>query len=332
MTESQPDETAEAPDQPDEFLVDVDYINQVYAELQKMQVELDVDPVEYGPRRLNEKIALTRSMLSRCEQVFLQVSHKLQLFKREFRLKDTLLKLAVNKLISSDPRVQIGRSARDRDAIAKTLLEDEVSYLNKIESGISEFEQAIIVVKSKRSDLKDTAGRLRDQIRLCRDEIEFLQRSWGSKLPGVPIGAGVAVSQPTDLESLLGEVTAEIDASREDGTWEDPPEFDPFPEPEPEAVLSGISDDDDDDDDIAGSILALMTKPKPTPEPEPEPESKPTLSPNMVEEQDVLKATEDPDEILAYLDGDDDDDEADIMGVADDDDEDLEALFQNFDI
>ena len=56
------------------------YIDGVFDEVSKMQIALDPDPLRFGPRRLNEKVAVTRNLLTRCEQLFNAITHSLQLY------------------------------------------------------------------------------------------------------------------------------------------------------------------------------------------------------------------------------------------------------------
>ena len=60
-------------------------LDAIYGELAAMQVDLDADPLELGPKRLNEKIAHGRAMLSKCERIFLSISQDLHRYKRQHR-------------------------------------------------------------------------------------------------------------------------------------------------------------------------------------------------------------------------------------------------------
>lgn len=181
--------------------VDLDYVDSVYTELSEMQVELDANPIEFGPRRLNDKTAQLRGMLDKCEHVFVTVSHELQKLRRAHRRASTELALETNRLLTEDMEVARGRSITERQAIVKVKLGDLVGFIEVLEAGIEEYDQALIVVKAKRADLKDTSSRIRDQIRLCRDEVEYLGTRWGSKVPGAKSVVG-----REDVSDLLAPV------------------------------------------------------------------------------------------------------------------------------
>ena len=53
------------------WVVDPTHINKIYERLAIMQVELDPDPLAFGPKRLHAKVAETRSMLPVTERMYL---------------------------------------------------------------------------------------------------------------------------------------------------------------------------------------------------------------------------------------------------------------------
>ena len=78
-----------------------------------------------------------------------------------------------------------------------------------------------MVVKSKRYDLKDIQGRLKDQMHLCQEEIGLGSR-WGSRIPDAPeltlppaqVAAGLQ-----HVEDLLKGVDGEIHLQQQSGEW-----------------------------------------------------------------------------------------------------------------
>lgn len=158
--------------------IDRVWIDTHYEELVSLQVELDADPLAFGPKRLNGKIAHARTMLARCERVFLQVSQYLQHFKRDFRMAEIELKVLKDDLFVSDTEVKAGRTHQERDAIASSKLEKEVKRLHYLELAVADLDAVLEVVKAKRADLRDTQARLRDQVKLCQEEIG-LGSKWG---------------------------------------------------------------------------------------------------------------------------------------------------------
>ena len=299
--------TTAPPTTPPAFVIDADYVDRVYHELGAMSVELDDDPLEFGPRRLSEKLAKVRGMLDRCERVFIQVSYDLHRFRRQHRIENTTLELEIRRMMAVDPETRAGRAVKDRVAIAKTKLLTEVSSLDNLESGILEFEGTLVVIKAKRADLKDTSGRLRDQIRLCRDEIEHMSARWGTRRPGAPaLTPGLAPNGVDAVDALLAPAHHAIASAQADGTWVEPDEFVQRPDldVDNDDVLDGfLLDDDADDEDNIGGLLGLAAsvlagddddddddEPEPVADVEPEPVAEPDVEPEPEPVAVVAKA------------------------------------------
>lgn len=206
-----------------------DEADAIYDELRELHVELDADPLVYGPKRLNNKVAETRKMLDLCERIFLDVSQRLHAVRRRLLAANTDLDLAKKDLFASDPETRAGRSVSDREAIASGKLKNEVQEANRLEQVQMSLESVLTVVKAKRTDLKDTQGRLRDQLKLCQEEIGLGNR-WGSRTPDAPdIKPAGAAAEMKDVDDILQGVDGEIHVAQQRGDWEDP---EPMEEPE----------------------------------------------------------------------------------------------------
>ena len=176
-------------------------VDGVFARLDVMEVELDADPLEYGPKRLNGKVASARGLLTGCERHFLQVSHWLQQYKKAHRAATLEFELIMQDMLANDPEVKAGQSVRDRDAIATIKIRSERETLSQMEVTIQDLEAMMQVIKAKRSDLRDVQGRLKDQMKLCQEEIG-LGSKWGSRAaPGTPT-PDLNKTPTMDVESL----------------------------------------------------------------------------------------------------------------------------------
>jgi hypothetical protein len=161
-------------------MIEQEYIDRIYARLTTMDVNLDSDPIEFGPSRLNYKVSLVRGHLSSTEKIFMEVSHNLQKFKRDLLIKQTEYTIEQTQLIANDPHVRSGRSQKEREALAATRLVHIQAKINDHTLSSHDLEDLMRVIKAKRTDLKDLQGRLRDQLKLCQEQIALGQR-WGSK-------------------------------------------------------------------------------------------------------------------------------------------------------
>jgi len=147
-----------------------------------MEVELDENPLEYGPQRLNVKVAEVRRFLAATEKMFMEVSHWIQQYKSTQRAAKVLLDLEVKNLLANDPEVRTGRNLETMQAVAHMKLRPEVEAVSKLDAALEDLDALMAVIKSKRYDLKDIQGRIREQTKLCQEEIGLGGR-WGSKPP-----------------------------------------------------------------------------------------------------------------------------------------------------
>lgn len=191
-------------------IVDETYAQRIFAALSEMEVSLDADPIAHGPKRMNSKIAVCRNHLDRCQQIYLQTSNDLHVLNRALRVAKVEFDLRMQDMLTNDPETRAGRSVRDREAIATMKLRDERESMATIESSISDLDAVMVVVKAKRDDLKDTLGRIRDQLKLCQEEIGLGSR-WGSApahgqaVPPRSAASGVDPSVLATLDAIPGD-------------------------------------------------------------------------------------------------------------------------------
>jgi hypothetical protein len=189
------------PTSSDKFFSQAD-ADRIFNELKDLQVDLDDDPLAFGPKRLNNKVSEVRRMLARCERIFLDMSQKFHFCRRQLKIATLNLELSKKHLLANDPDVRAGRSVADRDAIAAGKLASEIHIVHELEMSEQDLGSVLQVVKAKRTDLKDAEGRLRDQIRICQEEIGLGAR-WGSrasKASDIDLTPGIAT--PADLSSM----------------------------------------------------------------------------------------------------------------------------------
>jgi hypothetical protein len=246
-------------------LVDESRIKSVFADLEKMEVDLDDDPLEFGPKRLIEKVAHVRRMLNQCERIFLQVSHDLHCYKRTSRAAQLDFDLQMQDLLANDPEVRAGRNVRDRDAIGTMKLRSQREKIMSLDVGIQDLEMIMTVVKAKRADLRDLQGRIRDQIKLCQEEIGLGSR-WGSRpVPGMkPVDLDAAPrTDPdalADIQNLIastgGEAVGEVHLADADVD-------EALILKELEASLA--TDEDEDSEEVEPPVAAKVDPPVPAP-------------------------------------------------------------------
>jgi hypothetical protein len=223
---------------------------------------------------MNAKIATCRNHLDRCQQIYLQMSHDLHVLNRAMRTTKVEFDLRMQDMLTNDPETRAGRSVRDREAIATMKLRDERESMATMESSISDLDAVMTVVKAKRDDLKDILGRIRDQLKLCQEEIGLGSR-WGSApapgqvVPSRHSGMGIdptllaeVANLPGDDEVSLSDLDKYVQASlRVQGRSED---FTPSPLVEPEAPPTPVEYLPDPPAEI---IVPDLVDPEPEPAP-----------------------------------------------------------------
>lgn len=209
MTNQNPTTPEPAPDLgPDAPVIDATRIEAFYDSLSKMHVELDGDPLEFGPKRLNAKTAECRTMLSRCERIFLEVSQDLHWYKRRHRMETAIHELKIMELRTNDPDVRSQHHVADREAVANTKLRASKEFINKLHSCIEDLDAVLTVVRTKRADLKDIQGRLKDQLKICQEEISLGAR-WGSKSKAFVARESIPPQTASDeVDALMDSVIA----------------------------------------------------------------------------------------------------------------------------
>lgn len=204
--------------------VDPERIEALYQELASMQVELDADPLALGPKRINAKTAECRALLSRTERIFLEVSQDLYWYKREYRRAQADFDLAVQSMMANDPEVRAGRNITDREAIAHTKLKTDREKISTLRFACEDLEAVLTVVKTKRNDLKDIASRLRDQLKICQEEIALGGR-WGmrgkSRMAPPAEAAPAPVTPLGSVDRMLDEALLEEDSNEDPEDGED---------------------------------------------------------------------------------------------------------------
>jgi len=195
--------------EPELPIVDAARVTGVYEELKRMQIKLDSNPIEFGPRRMNANIAKVRSQLDRVEQIFLQVSQDLHVYKREFNETRALYELEKNNLLFNDLDVRSERSQKEREGKADTKLRTYLDKMRTLELRVYDLEQLMVVIKAKRTDLKDKQGRMRDQMKLIDHDLSMGAR-WGSKAPPATVDGGA------DIDSMLSQLDSSSGYSDDD--------------------------------------------------------------------------------------------------------------------
>lgn len=186
--------------------VDFDFISQAFDVLRDMAVELDDDPILHDGGRLRYKIAQARNHLTECTDLLLRVSKEIHRIKKRLNQHDALLQIQINYLLTNDPEVMKQPNQTCKMAAARLKVIEMHTDVSLLEQALQEWEVLEKSAKGKRSDLRDLQRRLKDQMRLCQDEISsggrWLKRPPGTKLPRLES------SKPGKVDSMERILTA----------------------------------------------------------------------------------------------------------------------------
>lgn len=209
-----------------------------YTDLATMQMELDADPLELGPKRLNQKISECRGFLTRCERIFLSLSQDLHRYKKALRAAKADMHLAKMDLFANDPEVRMGRNVADREAIASNRLRPQAEEIDRLTACVEDLSAVVVVVKAKRADLKDAQGRLKDQLKVCQEEISLGGR-WGRSFPSTrKLHESALDPAQAEVNDLFATVLKSKDRA--------PPEAKELPPTEEDIPIPGEPDADDE--------------------------------------------------------------------------------------
>jgi hypothetical protein len=193
-------------------LVAVEVVDQVYEQLRDMGIDLDEDPLSHGPKRIQQKIAQVRNMMTVVQRYYQVIAQKDHILKRALNASEALLKIGTMELFAHDPEVKQCRSVKDREALAHTKLSKEVREKIRYSAAVFETETLLQALKVKERDLKDTATQLGRQMRLCQDEIG-LGRRWGKdEIKGdIPDIEGEEYIVALDVDEVSAELIEDIE-------------------------------------------------------------------------------------------------------------------------
>lgn len=199
-------------------LIDREYLDTLSKRMISVRVDLDPDPLNQGPTVLNEKIAETANQLTKVRNIQAKLEHNLLLVKRQERVVGKMLELKINDLIVNDPMIKPLKSQKDRDAAARLALQDAVDNHSRYLDAIFEVESVMEVAKLKTSELRDVSRSLKDQMRMCQEEIKLGGR-WG-KTPTKAVKKAVVAED--NVEDFLTSMLTPDSVSSDDTV--DPPD------------------------------------------------------------------------------------------------------------
>jgi len=163
-------------------------IDEVFARLEDMRIDLDEDPLSMGPAWLNNKVGLCRNYTNEaqkyqreCQRYIRQVSAQLRVAQAEYDLNR-------NDLLANDEDIIAMRnlSRVDREAAADYRLREDQAAINLLDNQLQDAKAVLLVIDDKCRELREVMSAIRLQRDLIKAEIET-GNQWGDDISDKPV-------------------------------------------------------------------------------------------------------------------------------------------------
>lgn len=176
-------------------------IQKIFDRLEEIDISLDPNPIERGPKYLNNMVAEVRNKANevrRFQRLVLQEKRQLeQILNR----KETEYNLKFDDLMATNDQVQKRSSKSDREAMANSMLKDLREEIMDLESELEDAKLVEETIDSKLSELRDLNRDIRLQKKLIQEEIE-IGSAWGDNTSK---GDNQIEVEDSEIGDLLGD-------------------------------------------------------------------------------------------------------------------------------
>lgn len=275
-------------------------IEEIYAQIGKLTVELPADAWTVGPRHISELITLTRGYLNTISFILQELLQERQRIDRDRHAAQAAFDVESDQLLAEDHRVRNYPNIEDRKSTINVLLRDRVREIRELDAQLLNLGYVEKAVRHRYTELKGTMSDIKAQKGLIRDALDTgafygdeSNKSRGHLL-GAPPASENAFSDEeltkgmSELNSMLMGVPEQELAVEEHEVSPSPtaPKVEPEPAPKvdspPPPVTAKKTSEEDDFSDLIDGLDDVPTPPVEKPK----------------------EAVEDPD-LARFLDGDD---------------------------
>lgn len=138
-------------------------VDEIYADLESMVVELHSDPASLGPLYLQDLIAKTRGYLNRVSLLMQEVGREALALTRQLDSYEVAYQASYDELLVEDEEVRNLPSIEDRRAKINLILKDDRKHINKTKKALKELGFVEKAVKHRYKDLESTVSSIRMQ-------------------------------------------------------------------------------------------------------------------------------------------------------------------------
>lgn len=158
--------------------LDEDKIDAIFDRCEEIEISLNEDPIQMGPKYLNEMVAITRNYMNEVQKYEREIIRQKCALERILNKKTTEYEMRSNDLMSNNEEVRSQSSVSDRKAKVASILSDLNTEIKELESRLTDLGHAESYVSSKIRELRDVNRDIRLQKRLIEDEIT-VGAHWG---------------------------------------------------------------------------------------------------------------------------------------------------------
>ncbi|MGW8179297.1 MAG: hypothetical protein ACWGQW_11130 [bacterium] len=170
-TTNQEDDFISSPEEVPGYL-SPEKIERILEEIATYEVDLAPDPTlpELGLAYIQKVISICRQYLNRV-QYYLQIAKRYEKnLRRARQIYELDLEMKMADLLADDPIVRQQKAVPDRRALALTRLREEHRMLGRFRVEMQEIDDAIKIIKSTYSNLRNTNSDIRLQRQLVKDD------------------------------------------------------------------------------------------------------------------------------------------------------------------
>lgn len=151
--------------------MNLDRVAQIYAALERYEIELDPDPQTRGPKYLQGVIAQGRNYLNAVSQLLLEVHREKQDLARRHRAREAAFQASFDHMLANDERVRRLPNIEDRKSTCRIFLREDIQAIDGLKAEIGDLEFVEKAIRHRHRELTATMSEIKLQKGLIQAEI-----------------------------------------------------------------------------------------------------------------------------------------------------------------
>jgi hypothetical protein len=143
--------------------VDQSYVDQLYREISVLRLELEPDPTILGARYIQGVTSKCRNYLNRVSLIRIQLNQRKRNLMMQIAGEETTLSIEKSRLLAEDETVRRGSNIADREAIANTMMRQQINRIAVMKMDLLDIETVDKAVKMAHDELIRTSQEIKVQ-------------------------------------------------------------------------------------------------------------------------------------------------------------------------